>query len=84
MNSGAVLFDFDGTLADTAPDLAAAVNRMLVEQVKVRSGALQDGSVTPFLEPANDGTPHHAGVAGDVDLRVSIPLGFRLFRGGAL
>jgi phosphoglycolate phosphatase len=28
----AVLFDFDGTLADTAPDLAAAVNRMMVEQ----------------------------------------------------
>jgi len=28
----AVLFDFDGTLADTAPDLGAAVNRMLVEQ----------------------------------------------------
>jgi hypothetical protein len=27
----AVLFDFDGTLADTAPDLAAAVNRMRVE-----------------------------------------------------
>jgi phosphoglycolate phosphatase len=27
-----VLFDFDGTLADTAPDLAAAVNRMRLEQ----------------------------------------------------
>jgi N-acetyl-D-muramate 6-phosphate phosphatase len=32
MPSSAVLFDFDGTLADTAPDLAAAVNRMRVEQ----------------------------------------------------
>jgi len=32
VTSKAVLFDFDGTLADTAPDLAAAVNRMLVEQ----------------------------------------------------
>jgi phosphoglycolate phosphatase len=27
---GLVLFDLDGTLADTAPDLAAAVNRMLL------------------------------------------------------
>ena len=32
MPSRAALFDFDGTLADTAPDLAAAVNRMRVEQ----------------------------------------------------
>lgn len=28
----AVLFDFDGTLADTAPDLAAAVNRMRAQR----------------------------------------------------
>lgn len=28
----AVLFDFDGTLADTAPDLGAALNRMLIER----------------------------------------------------
>ena len=32
MISRAVLFDFDGTLADSAPDLAAALNRMRVRR----------------------------------------------------
>jgi 2-phosphoglycolate phosphatase len=32
VTSRAVLFDFDGTLADSAPDLAAALNRMRVKR----------------------------------------------------
>jgi len=32
MPRGAVLFDLDGTLADTAPDLGAALNRLLEEE----------------------------------------------------
>lgn len=30
----AILFDLDGTLADTAPDLGAALNRLLIEEDK--------------------------------------------------
>ncbi len=32
MNTSAVLFDLDGTLADTAPDLSDALNRLLEEE----------------------------------------------------
>jgi len=41
-----VLFDLDGTLADTAPDLAAAVNRMLVARGRT---ALPLASLRPLV-----------------------------------
>ena len=45
MASKAVLFDFDGTLADTAADLAAALNRMRTER---RMAALDAAAVRPY------------------------------------
>jgi phosphoglycolate phosphatase len=42
---GAVLFDFDGTLADTAPDLARAVNRMREQR---GLAPLEAASVRPY------------------------------------
>lgn len=41
----AVLFDFDGTLADTAPDLGGALNRMLADR---RRPALPLEAVRPY------------------------------------
>jgi len=41
----AVLFDFDGTLADTAPDLAAAVNQLRAEHGMER---LSNEAVRPY------------------------------------
>ena len=29
---GAILFDLDGTLVDTAPDMGAALNNLLIEE----------------------------------------------------
>jgi len=45
VTSRAVLFDFDGTLADTAPDLAAAVNRMRTER---GMASLSAAAVRPY------------------------------------
>ena len=45
MTPSAVLFDFDGTLADTAPDLAAAVNRLRAERGMER---LPSEAVRPY------------------------------------
>ena len=57
MPSRAVLFDFDGTLADTAPDLAAAVNQMLVEQ---GHEALPLERLRPFASAGARGLLHAA------------------------
>ena len=45
MTPSAVLFDFDGTLADTAPDLAAAVNQLRAEHGMER---LSNEAVRPY------------------------------------
>jgi N-acetyl-D-muramate 6-phosphate phosphatase len=57
MPERAVLFDFDGTLADTAPDLAAAVNRMCVEQGRQ---ALPIERLRPFASAGARGLLHAA------------------------
>lgn len=46
MTLRAVLFDLDGTLADTAPDLIAAVNRILIEEARP---PLPDHALRPFV-----------------------------------
>ena len=53
--SQAVLFDLDGTLADTAPDLAAAVNRMRFEQ---GLGLLPVERLRPFASAGARGLVH--------------------------
>ena len=53
----AVLFDLDGTLADTAPDLASAVNRMRVEQ---GHGPLPLERLRPFASAGARGLLHAA------------------------
>src|SRR3954469_23829239 len=57
MPSQAVLFDFDGTLADPAPDLAPAVTRMRVEQGQA---PLPIERLRPFASAGARGLVHAA------------------------
>ena len=65
MTSRAALFDFDGTFADTAPDLAAAVNTMRTKRGLAR---LDPATVRPYASMGARGllrigfgmTPEHA------------------------
>jgi phosphoglycolate phosphatase len=91
MRSRAVLFDFDGTLADTAPDLAAAVNRLRGER---GLAALAAEEVRPFCSMGARGllrvgfglTPEDAGFAALRDAFLdrygeNVCVGTRLFPG---
>lgn len=68
MTSGAVLFDFDGTLADTVADLGAAINRMRADR---GLAALELDALRPFASMGARGMlrvgfglkPHDAGYA---------------------
>jgi phosphoglycolate phosphatase len=72
VTSKAALFDFDGTFADTAPDLAAAVNAM---RVKRGLAPLAPATVRPYasmgarglLRVGFDMTPDHADYASMKD-----------------
>ena len=72
MTSKAALFDFDGTFADTAPDLAAAVNTM---RTKRGLEPLPPDTVRPYasmgarglLRIGFDMTPEHADYAAMKD-----------------
>jgi len=46
MSSKAVLFDLDGTLLDTAPDMTCALNKLLAEE---RLEPLSFGTVRPYV-----------------------------------
>lgn len=56
-----VLFDLDGTLLDTAPDLAFALNKLLSEE------NLPPISVEKVREVASDGSPGLLGLAFHID-----------------
>ena len=72
MTSKAALFDFDGTFADTAPDLAAAVNTM---RTKRGLAPLAPAAVRPYASMGARGllrigfgvTPDHADYAAMKD-----------------
>lgn len=79
----AVLIDLDGTLIDTAPDIAAAVNAMLVELGRTE---LPAGTVAAFVGKGADVLVHRALSAARPLRRRSAPrrAARRLFPSGSL
>lgn len=65
----AVLFDLDGTLADTAPDLIAAVNRLLIEEARA---PLPDAALRPLV--SKGGRALLARAFSDLDAAAREPL----------
>jgi len=67
-NLQAVLFDLDGTLADTGPDLAAALNRILLEE---GHEALPYEQVRPWVSHGGRYMIRHGFDLDDTDARVT-------------
>ena len=65
----AVLFDLDGTLADTAPDLGGALNRLLIEQGRTpvdmaHARRLTSSGARGMIQAGFGITPEHPDYAG--------------------
>ncbi len=67
-NLQAILFDLDGTFADTAPDLAAALNRLLLTEGR---SALPYAQIRPWVSHGGRYMIRHGFALDDTDARVT-------------